>query len=487
MFSRTLVGMVMILVAAPLFAQGHWSQFRGPGGRGLAVGAQSLPTTFGPTENLVWKQAVSRGHASPCIRDDRVFIAGERDGTFEARCFDRRTGKLLWERAEAIEKTERMHRLNGLASSTPVADEERVYFYCGSFGLRCFSHDGKDLWRHEVSLRKNTFGTAASPILAGGRLILNRDTNDESWCMALDPKTGKVLWRKDRTGFPSGWSTPTVWKNVDVDELLVYGAFRLTAYDVKDGAERWSVPGLADEPCITPVTGDGLVFVSSYNMRTNPEVIGLPTYDKLLEDYDKDGNGKLSREEVKSNQSILSRLDADGEGDHPLRGFFRWLDKDRSGELDAKEWGKMAAWLETFKHANACVAIRPGDGKDKPAEIAWQFGRGVPEVPSPLYCDGRIYLIKNGGLFTCLDAKTGTQHYQGRIGSRGPYYASPLAGDGKIYTASARGVITVLKAGGEKIEVLARNDLGERIMSTPALLDGRIYVRTEKALYVFGE
>ena len=102
----------------------------------------------------------------------------------------------------------------------------------------------------------------------------------------------------------------------------------MTGYDLKTGTEQWSVPGLTDEPCITPVNGEGLVFTTSYNMKNNPEVIGLPEFDELLEEYDKDNDGELTREEIKSNQSILSRYDADGEGDHPLRGFFRFLDVD---------------------------------------------------------------------------------------------------------------------------------------------------------------
>jgi len=81
----------------------------------------------------------------------------------------------------------------------------------------------------------------------------------------------------------------------------------MKAYDLRDGSERWSLPGLTDEPIITPVAGDGLLFLSSYNMKTNPEVIGLPEFDELLEEYDKDKDGRLTREEIKGNQSVLAR------------------------------------------------------------------------------------------------------------------------------------------------------------------------------------
>lgn len=471
-------------VATDADGQRNWAQFRGPGARGIAVGSQPLPVEFGPRRGLVFRTELPPGHSSPCIWGDKIFLTGAQDRVLHTICLDRATGKQVWRREIETPKLERVHRINSSASPTPAADAEYVFVYFGSFGLVCYTHAGKEVWRRELKSARNIFGTATSCILQGEHLIFNRDTNEESFLELIERKTGRVVRKTDRTGFPSGWSTPVIRSLDGLDELIVYGAFHLTAYDLKSGEERWSVPGLADEPCITPVMGDGLVFVSSYNMRTNPEVIGLPKFDELLKLYDQDDNQRLTRAEVASNKSILSRVDADGEGDHPLRGFFRFLDKNRDGELIAEEWQKMFRWLGSFKQANALIAIRPGDGDKRGAEIAWQYSEGVPECPSPLYYEGRIYLIKNGGIATCLDAKSGEMKFQGRIGARGPCYASPLAGDGKIYAASARGVITVLQAADE-LKVLARNDLGERIMATPALLDGRIYVRTEKHLFAF--
>lgn len=468
-----------------LNAQGEWPQFRGPGARGIAAGEQPLPVTFDAEHHLLWKVAVSPGHSSPVVSGDRVFLTGADGDTLETLCLDRDSGAVRWRRALQVEALEKHYEVNSTASPTPCTDGQRVFVAFGSFGLICYDLDGGEVWRRELPLAKNTFGSAASPIVAGDRLIFVRDTDEESWLEAMRTDTGATVWKVDRTGFRSAWSTPVAWHHDDVDELLVYGAFRLTAYDLHDGKERWSVPGLADEPCITPVTGDGLVFVTSYNMRTNPEVIGLPAFADLLRDYDLDKDGQLSRAEVQPNQSILSRVDADGEGDHPLRGFFRFLDADRDGQLTETEWAKMAAWLGTFKHANALLAIRPPGEAGGEAKIVWQHPRGVPECPSPLYHDGRVYLVKNGGIASCLDARSGELRYQERLRAGGPRYASPVVGDGKIYAASARGVVTVY-AVGDELRVLAQNDLKERIMATPALVDGKIYVRTERHLWVFG-
>ena len=220
-------------------------------------------------------------------------------------------------------------------------------------------------------------------------------------------------------------------------------------------------------------------------MKTNPEALGLPKFADLVRDCDTDKDGQLTREKIKDNKSILSRYDANGEGDHPLPGFFRFLDVDKDGKLTEAEWGKLVKWVGGFKHENALLAIRPGDGGDRKPKIAWKQRSGVPECPSPLYFDGRVYIVKNGGIVSCMDAKSGERHYMRRLGSGGPSYASPVVGNGKIYASSARGVVTVFGAG-DSLRILAKHDLQERIMATLAIVDGKLYVRTEEALYAFG-
>src|SRR5207245_9235786 len=103
-------------------------------------------------------------------------------------------------------------------------------------------------------------------------------------------------------------------------------------------------------------------------------------------------------------------------------------------------------------------------------------------VPSSLWYRGLLYLVKDGGVVSCLEAKTGKLIYRKRLGAGGFYYSSPVAGDGKVYAASNDGVVTVFKAG-DRFEVLANNDLDESIRATPALADGKLYIRTEKHLY----
>ena len=465
--------------------QDGWSQFRGPSGRGLAADEASYPVEFGPDTGLLWKVPVGAGNSSPCLFGERLYLTAHTDGELETLAFNVESGALLWRRALSVRHTERVHDVNSLASPTTVADEHGVVALFGGFGLVAYDHAGEERWRRELPAPDNTFGSAASPILAEGRLLLVHDSNAESFVESIDPLSGETQWRTERPEFGAAWSTPAVWTNRGTPELLVYGVWWLKAYDLADGAERWGVPGLTDEPIVTPASGEGLVFVTSYNMKTNAEVLGLPSFDELLAAHDADGDGQLNREEAATNESVLSRFDADGEGDHPLRIFERFLDANRNGDIERDEWPKLEQWVDGFAHANALMAIRPG-GPETESEIVWQHGRGVPECPSPLYRDGRIYTVKNGGIASCYAAASGELLWQERIDARGPVYASPVSADGKLYLASARGQVTVLRAADE-LEVLARNDLGARIVATPALRDGTIYVRTSEHLFAFAE
>lgn len=316
------IAMILAVSNAPSFAKdkggSNWPQFRGPGGLGIAAGNKSLPAEFDQSKNAIWRCAVSRGHSSPCVWGDRIFLTGRVDDKLETICIDRESGEVLWRRSAPATALERVHRVNSPATPTPATDGERVFVFFGSYGLLCYDFEGAERWTRPLTATGNTFGTAVSPIIAGDYLIFSCDQNKGSYLEAIDRKTGETVWKTDRSQFKANWSTPMYWRNGDVDELVVYGIWWLTAYDLKDGSLRWSVPGLADEPAITPVTGDGLVYVTSYNMKTNPEALGLPKFADLLRDFD-----------------------ADGEGDHPLPGFFRFLDVNKNGKLTEKEWGKI--------------------------------------------------------------------------------------------------------------------------------------------------
>jgi outer membrane protein assembly factor BamB len=118
--------------------------------------------------------------------------------------------------------------------------------------------------------------------------------------------------------------------------------------------------------------------------------------------------------------------------------------------------------------------------------VRWRHERSLPNIPTPLVYRGVLYLLREGGILTTFDPATGKVLKQGRLeGALDPYFASPIAGDGKVFFASRSGKVSVVKAAGE-FELIGVSDLGEEVWSTPALADGRLLIRTQKALYCFG-
>lgn len=460
-----------------------WMRFRGLEGAGRATGSESYPSRLDLAESVAWSSALPAGSSSPCVTSGLVFVTGAREKELVTLALDRASGKVVWERTLEVPAFEKTHEIHGPAAPSPTSDGEVVVSYFGSFGLVAHDLAGKELWRRPLAIPKNTFGSAASPVIVEGLLVFVHDADEGSFLEALEPATGETLWKQDRSAFKSGWSTPGTRRTDGGLELLVLGVNELTAYDLASGTERWSYPGLTDEPITTPIHGAGLVFATSYNLRTNTDAMSLWPWERVLVEHDLDGDGALDRSEAEKNTSVLSRPDADGEGDHPLTLFWRFLDVDRDGKLSASEYPKLVEWVESWEHLNGIVALRPGaDGKG--SELAWHYPRGVPECPSPLFLDGRLYMVMNGGVVTALDAATGALVFQERLPARGPYYASLVAADGKLYAASARGELTVFSAGKE-LEVLSTLDLDERLMATPALADGTLYVRTETRLFAF--
>ena len=197
----------------------------------------------------------------------------------------------------------------------------------------------------------------------------------------------------------------------------------------------------------------------------------MPTWEKFLEEHDKNKDGVVTLDEF----------------DEASRDFYRGFDVNRDGKIDKTDWDQITASLA--KGENVLVAVKPGGrGNISQTHVAWKATRGLPYVASPLFYDGRIYLIKNGGMFSSFEAKSGKPFYiQERLEAGGNYYSSPVAADGRIYLASVSGKLTVVKAGGEKPEVLHQADFGERIFATPAIAGDKLFLRTRSTLYAFGD
>ena len=190
--------------------------------------------------------------------------------------------------------------------------------------------------------------------------------------------------------------------------------------------------------------------------------------------FDANKDGKLSVDEFPKSRA---------------RDAFNFIDKNRDGFVDMAEWAPVYTELGAAPGRNVILGIAPGGGKGDltPTQVKWETTRGLPYVASPLAYRGRVYLIKAGGFISCLDLTTGKAHYETeRLGVAGEYYATPVAVGENIVICAQRGTAFVIRAG-DTLEILSRNELGEALSATPAVVENTLYLRGEKHLWAFGK
>lgn len=459
----------------------NWPQFRGPNATGIAPSAQP-PIEFGLDQRLLWKTATPPGHSSPAIWGDRILVTAAGENKLELICLIRSSGEIKWRRTIPSEKIEKVHQISSPATATPAVDGERVYVYFGSHGLTAFDLEGKQLWDVPLPLPATRFGSGTSPVVAGDMVLLSRDETKDGYLLAVDRRSGKTLWKQSYTAggrAAESYSTPVVWQG----KAILHRAGFIESYDLKDGARGWMVRA-ATSGTSTVAIGEDLIYVATwFPFGESDQVSSLPDFAGLLK-YDADTDGKISESEFPADMTVFQRPDAPNVPGATmyLKPLFKQIDQNKDGSLQEPEWTTIKAGMASAIVDHGLIALKPGASD---ATVVWKEKTAIPEVPTPLVYRDRLYYVRNGGILSCLDAKSGKVIYRGRIGSGGPYYSSPIATKSAIYVASGDGVVTTL-APGDKLEVLARNDLQEEIFSTPAVVAGVLYVRTAKHLYAFG-
>jgi outer membrane protein assembly factor BamB len=222
---------------------------------------------------------------------------------------------------------------------------------------------------------------------------------------------------------------------------------------------------------MTPSIGpDGTLYVAGWAAGADAgDRFKVPSFAEMIAKHDANQNGTLEPDELPAG---------------PMKERFALIDRDKNGHITEAEWEGMRTIFHTAQ--NRMVAIKPGGSGDiTGSHVLWVQTKNLPYVPSPLLYQGQLYLVKNGGFVSTLDAKTGNLAKLERVPGSGDYYASPVAGDGKVYLINQAGELTVISAEPEW-RVLATADFGAETYATPALVDGRIYLRTAGHLYCFG-
>ena len=444
-----------------------WPQFRGPNGAGTS-NSTNLPVRFGPRDNVLWETAVLPGHSSPVLSGHRIFLTGFEDKKLFTFCLDRASGKVIWQEEAPRDRFESYQPPNSPASPTPVTDGEYVYVFFGDFGLIAYSFEGREVWRLPLGPFNNANGHGSSPILAEGKLVLICDQDTGSFLIAVDSKTGKVAWKVERPEVTRGYATPALFRpKDDPAEVIVPGSYQIAGYALSNGEKLWWVRGMAWQLKSVPLISEDVIYVNGWEIGGDTDQPPIITsFEEVLGQHDRNRDGRLSLSEIPE----------------PV-----WPDEDldHDGFVNQREWDFRRARRTA---QNNIVAFRHGGRGDlTETNVLWRYRKSLPNVPSPILYQNVLYLIKDGGIATTLNPKTGEVLKQARLpGATEQYWASPVAADGKVYIVSAAGKVSVLRASGDW-ELLVVNDLGDDCFATPAIADGRIYLRTRTKLYCFGK
>lgn len=432
----SLNAIVPISVAPIGVARADWPQFRGPQGDGHAP-TDRLPTTWNALRNIAWETEVSgRGWSSPVVTGNSIWLttaeqtalpeneraeklAKHKYGELEFQThglvtayaveLDVRDGRIL-RRVELLkaESPAPIHSVNSYASPTPIFDQGRLYCHFGSLGTVAFdTKSGQVIWRAQFAVEEIT-GPGGSPALWRDRLIIACDGVDAQYVVAVDARTGAVMWKTPRPKIDAegkhrrAFSTPLVIEHAGRQQVISTGAQWVVSYDPETGREWWRVnygDGHAVVP--RPVFHDGVVYICTGYMK--PQLWAIRV----------DGTGDVSE-----------------------------------------------------------------------THVVWRYDRQVPEVSSPIIVGSEIYFVSVLGVATCLDARTGTQLWQKRLG--GNHGASPIASGDRIYFTSQEGDTTIVRAGREFQEI-GQNHLNGLILSSPAVHDKALVIRSSERVYCIRE
>ncbi|HEV3199805.1 MAG TPA: PQQ-binding-like beta-propeller repeat protein, partial [Bryobacteraceae bacterium] len=402
------------------FAQSaEWPQFRGPNATGVAAPEARPPLEFGPSKHLLWKQPIPLGHSSPAVWGDRIFLTAFDLATkkLELLSVAAKTGDILWRRAAPANEIEETHVVSNPATASPALDGERVYAYFSSYGVMAFDHSGNAQWTLPLPMPKTHHGSGASPVLAGDLLILNHDAMQGGYLLALDRRTGKEAWRQPYPvvrGRVESYSTPVVWR----DQLVLHRAGIIEAYQTSSGKRLWSLAANTSGASTVAVAGD-LIYAATWNvLGEEDQRSALPDFPTMLKLYDKNGDGAISQAEFPTDLRYTARPGLENIPNSQNYVPFKGLDRNNDGLVEPSEWETFRTRIAAMAQDHGLLAIRPeGDT----ATIVWRENGSIPEVPSPLLYQGRLFLVRNGGIVTCLDRATGKVTYRGRAGAPGAY------------------------------------------------------------------
>lgn len=265
------LAVLLVVLTCQTAGARDWPQFRGPDANGIAPEG-GVPATWDESTNIAWSiDTPGEGWSAPIVVDGKVFLtltdwdkADSESMRFEIVAYDLATGEELWRRAtREAPPTEPTHSQNTYASETPVTDGTRVYAYFGMNGLSCYTLEGEQVWKTDPGAYQmdHGWGTSSSPVLAGDKLFLQIDNQEESFLVAINTADGSEAWRVLRTEEVSNWSTPLIWANSQRTEIVL-GGKSIRSYDPASGDELWSM-AIGGRSSATAATIDDILYIGS--------------------------------------------------------------------------------------------------------------------------------------------------------------------------------------------------------------------------------
>ena len=420
-----------------------WPQWRGPDGRRISS-ERDLPTVWGRDTGVAWRTPLrGLGVSSPIVSGELVFLTSQ-VGLGPLRPGGHPSLVRGGSRSSADEQPLGGRRAEGSG--------EGVIFLVSAFNRI----NGQTVWEYEFPAegdlpQAHQKHNMASPSpVTDGELVYAWFATGQLVALNMD---GRLVWQRhlarDYGPYEIVWghsSSPVLYEGLIILQSDHESGAYLLALDARTGEARWRADrGPALRSFSTPV----VVAAPNGNELVVNANAGLDGYDPSTGEW-------LWHAEGHNEYPVASATYDEGGTVYTARGH-------RAGPYLAVKLG--------------------GRGVVDESHVAWRVATGAPYVSSILYYDGLIYMANGGGIVTAVDAATGDRVWQDRVG--GIYSASPLAGDGKVYLFSETGETVVLEAG-RSLNVLQRNDLGERVVSSPAASDGRIFIRTDESLIAVG-
>ena len=452
----------------PAVYANDWNMFRGPNGSGVSssvpLSADFTSEGFGE-DKATWKIEPGNGSSSLVVHGEKLFFTTHDDTLRSLKCIDAKTGKELWSKSIPKLRKETATPPNDPATCTPACSGNSVCAFFPDAGLIVTTLDGDIKWQKDLGPFYSMHGISASPVIAQGKVIVTVDQLQSPFVVALDLESGEEKWRADRLiGITGGYSTPVVMKIGKTDLLVSASPGEIVGYELESGERKFSCAGVTNAPVGIPIIAGNRIFFC--------EPPGQPIPMEALGPVDKNKDGVIELTEVENSigtYRLIERIDKGfGNGD---------------GKVEQSEWDKgFGTFLDNG--GLSCIELKETNGIID-SQVVWKYTKSTPYIPSLVLLDKQVYMVNDGGILISFDAETGDVLKRLRLGeATGQYYASPVCDGSTLVLANLEGKVSFVGLSGE-IKPMSTLDLAERIVATPTIHDGRLYVRTQTQIYCF--